>query len=79
MGRDARIEAMRIAWRDRLTLLGDPEHGKIPQEKLLSESYAAECAAQVLAAVKGGRVLEHELAPNPQGGMLNFCACDKQG
>ena len=75
----ARIEAMRLAWRDRLTLLGDPEKAAIPQERLLSAGYAAECAEEILAAVRAGRVLDHGLQTETQGGTLNFSACDKHG
>lgn len=75
----ARIEAMRLAWRDRLTLLGDPEFVSVPQEKLLSGDYAAECAEKILAVVKAGRVIDHGLETKTQGGTLNFSACDKHG
>lgn len=75
----ARIEAMRLAWRDRLTLLGDPAKASVPQDRLLSADYAAECAEQVLAAVRAGHVLDHGLATQSQGGTLNFSACDKHG
>lgn len=75
----ARIEAMRLAWRDRLTLLGDPEFANVPQEKLLSDAYAAECAEKILATVKDGRMLEPDFTTNTQGGTLNFSACDKHG
>jgi gamma-glutamyltranspeptidase/glutathione hydrolase len=40
----ARLEAMRLAWHDRLALLGDPEFSAVPQEKLLSDDYAGEGA-----------------------------------
>lgn len=75
----ARVEAMRLAWRDRLTLLGDPNFVPVPQEKLLSDDYAAECAGKILAEVKAGRVIDHGLETKPQGGTLNFSACDKHG
>ncbi len=75
----ARIEAMRLAWRDRLTLLGDPEFASVPQTKLLSADYAAECADKILAEVKAGRILDHGLETKAQGGTLNFSACDKHG
>lgn len=75
----ARIEAMRLAWRDRLTLLGDPEFVTVPQEKLLSADYAAECAEKILAEVRAGRILDHGLQTQTQGGTLNFSACDKLG
>lgn len=75
----ARLEAMRLAWRDRLTLLGDPEFVQVPQAKLLSDEYAGACAEQILEAVKQGRIIDHGLKANPQGGTLNFSACDKHG
>jgi gamma-glutamyltranspeptidase/glutathione hydrolase len=75
----ARLEAMRLAWRDRLTLLGDPDHASVPLTKLLSEDYAAECAEQILASVKKGRIPDHGLTAHAQGGTLSFSACDKHG
>ena len=75
----ARLEAMRLAWRDRLTLLGDPDFVDVPQAKLLSADYAREGAEQIMAAVKAGRILDHALAANPQDGTLNFSACDRHG
>lgn len=74
-----RVEAMRLAWRDRLTLLGDPDFGDVPQAKLLSEDYAAECAEKIRAAVKSGQILEPDFKTSTQGGTLNFSASDKHG
>ncbi len=74
----ARIEATRLAWRDRLTLLGDPAFSNVPQFKLLSDDYAAECAEKILAAVKAGQMLEPDFNTTTQGGTLHFSACDKQ-
>jgi gamma-glutamyltranspeptidase/glutathione hydrolase len=74
-----RVEAMRLAWRDRLTLLGDPEAGNVPHQKLLSEDYAKECAEKILSAVKAGRILEPDFKTSTQDGTLNFSACDKHG
>lgn len=74
-----RVEAMRLAWRDRLNLLGDPEFGPVPHEKLISEVYAAECAEKILAAVKDRKILEPNFKTNTQGGTLSFSACDKEG
>lgn len=75
----ARLEAMRLAWRDRLTLLGDPDFVKVPQKKLLSEGYAAECAENITAAVRDGKILEHAITPQDHGGTLSFSAMDKEG
>lgn len=75
----ARLEAMRLAWRDRLELLGDPEFSAIPQERLLSANYAGECAERIQAAVRGGRVIDHGVKTTSQGGTLSFTACDRHG
>jgi len=74
-----RVEAMRLAWRDRLTLLGDPEFGPVPHEKLLSDNYAAECAGKIMTAVKAGQIIEPEFKTSTEGGTLSFSACDKHG
>jgi gamma-glutamyltranspeptidase/glutathione hydrolase len=74
-----RVEAMRLAWRDRLMLLGDPDFGAVPQAKLLSDDYASECAGQILSAVKAEKIIEPDFSTRTQGGTLNFSACDKHG
>lgn len=81
----ARIEAMRLAWRDRLSLVGDPttaERGTpipSPSEKLLSAEYANECAARVAAAVKMRKLLDHSVTPREQNGTINLSAADRHG
>jgi len=75
----ARIEAMRLAWRDRLTLLGDPDFSKVPVIRLLSEDYARESANKITAAVKAGKFLAHGVTPNPHAGTVNLSAADQQG
>ena len=75
----ARIEAARLAWRDRLTLLGDPDFAKVPVTRLLSEDYARESAEKITAAVKAGKLLAHAVTPNPQNGTINLSAVDKHG
>ncbi len=73
------IEAMRLAWRDRLTLLGDPKFVDVPQAKLLSDDYSRECAEAIKAAVGKGALISHAISPKPQGGTLSFSAVDKHG
>ncbi len=75
----ARIEAMRLAWRDRLALLGDPDFAKVPTDRLLSDDYAQRSAAEILAAVEAGKFLAHGVKPNPQGGTINLTAADAKG
>src|SRR4029079_16842223 len=51
----ARLEAMRIAWGDRLRLFGDPQHVDVPIERLLSEKYARDSAEKVREAITNKR------------------------
>jgi gamma-glutamyltranspeptidase / glutathione hydrolase len=73
------IEAMRLAWHDRLTLLGDPDFVKVPQEKLLSDDYARECAERIQATVKRGELIHHAVTPQEHGGTLSFSSIDRHG
>ncbi|MEY2880513.1 MAG: hypothetical protein RLZZ15_2893, partial [Verrucomicrobiota bacterium] len=73
------LEALRLAWSDRLTLLGDPEFAKVPQEKLLSDDYARECAARIRAAVAAKKILPHPAESRPQSGTINLSAVDRHG
>jgi gamma-glutamyltranspeptidase/glutathione hydrolase len=75
----ARVEALRLAWRDRLMLLGDPDFSAVPQARLLSEDHAREGAERVRSVLRSGRALDHGVKPNPQGGTLSFSACDRHG
>ncbi|MHB8903455.1 MAG: gamma-glutamyltransferase family protein [Thermoguttaceae bacterium] len=74
------VEAMRLAWRDRLTLLGDPAFAPDPVvPRLLSEDHARQSAEKVLAAVKAGTILAHDVEPRRHTGTINLCAADRQG
>jgi gamma-glutamyltranspeptidase/glutathione hydrolase len=75
----AQVEAMRLAWRDRLTLLGDPDFVSDPTKKLLSKSYAQECADRVRSVVKSGKTLAHAVTARDHGGTLSFSAVDRHG
>lgn len=73
------LEALRLAWRDRLTLLGDPDFLPVPTAKLLSAEYARECAEQIMAAVQARKILTHDITPKPQGGTISLSTADGQG
>jgi gamma-glutamyltranspeptidase/glutathione hydrolase len=75
----AEIEALRLAWQDRLTLLGDPDFANVPVEKLLSADYARESAQRIQAAVKSGTYLTHTVTPHAQGGTISLSAGDRDG
>lgn len=75
----ARVEALRLAWRDRLHFLGDPAKVKVPVDWLLSREYASLMADKVAAAVRAGTPLRLETAPREQGGTVNLSCADGEG
>lgn len=75
----ARVEALRLAWRDRLHFLGDPAKVKVPVDWLLSREYAGLMADKVAAAIRAGTPLRLESAPREQGGTVNLSCVDGEG
>ena len=77
--RHAQLEAMRIAWDDRLKLFGDLAHVDAPVERLLSSEYAEQSAARVRQAVADKRPLEIEGDWLEQVGTIHLSAADSDG
>jgi len=75
----ARLEALRIAWSDRLKFLGDPKKVDVPIERLLSQKYASQCADRVAAAVKSGKPVEAQTDGRPANGTIHLTAADANG
>jgi gamma-glutamyltranspeptidase/glutathione hydrolase len=75
----ALLEALRVAWHDRLELLGDPEKTKVPVGRLLSESYAREMAAKVETATKARKPLPLKTESRPQTGTVHLNTVDRHG
>ena len=75
----ARVEAMRLAWRDRLEHLGDTGLEKGPAERLLSPEYLGQCREKVLQAVKLGECLPAARSAPSQTGTINLSAADRHG
>ena len=73
------LEALRVAWRDRLEYFGDPQQVEVPIDRLLSVAYADECAQSVRAAVDEKRPLELELDWLEQVGTIHLSAADAAG
>ncbi|MEO6246690.1 MAG: gamma-glutamyltransferase, partial [Opitutaceae bacterium] len=73
------LEALRIAWADRLALLGDPDFTPAPQEKLLSTDYARDCAERIRQAVTDGKIISHSARSRPQSGTIHLSAVDREG
>jgi gamma-glutamyltranspeptidase / glutathione hydrolase len=75
----ALVEALRIAWNDRLQFLGDPKFVKLPTERLLSDEYARESADRVRDAVKNKKPIEGKSDGRPSGGTIHLSAIDAEG
>jgi gamma-glutamyltranspeptidase/glutathione hydrolase len=76
----ARLEALRLAWHDRLALLGDPDHVKAPVAKLLSAERARELAARVEQAVKARKAVPPpKTEPRAQRGTVHLSCVDRHG
>lgn len=73
------IEAMRIAWGDRLRLFGDPRFVDVPVERLLSEKYAEQSADKVRTAVAEKRPVPVTTTESVTGGTVNLSAVDSKG
>jgi gamma-glutamyltranspeptidase/glutathione hydrolase len=75
-----RVEALRIAWDDRLRLLGDPEQGAdVAGRHLLALDYAAQAATRVKQAVRQGRPLSAATDGRTAHGTHHISAVDADG
>ena len=75
----AQLETLRLAWRDRLDLLGDPASVKVPVKKLLSSEYAEHLALQIKSAVNDHRPLNLTVRKHRDDGTNNICSVDNHG
>src|SRR5262249_47741809 len=75
----ARLGAQRLAWHDRLALLGDPDKVRVPVEHLLSEKHAKQSAARVSAALKQNKPLPTETDNRKTDGTIHLSAIDADG
>jgi gamma-glutamyltranspeptidase / glutathione hydrolase len=73
------VEALRVAWTDRLALIGDPAHVDVPIKRLLSEEYAKQTAERVRAAVRDKKPIEGKSDGRTAGGTLHLNAVDAAG
>jgi gamma-glutamyltranspeptidase/glutathione hydrolase len=75
----AHLEAIRLAWKDRLELFGDPEQVKVPVEKLLSANYARELAVKIATSVKEKSAIITGVQKHTDDGTTNLCVVDAHG
>jgi gamma-glutamyltranspeptidase/glutathione hydrolase len=73
------LEALRIAWSDRLELFGDPRHVDVPIERLLSKQYAQQSADKIKRAVAEGRPVPVAGRGRTADGTLHISAVDAGG
>jgi gamma-glutamyltranspeptidase/glutathione hydrolase len=75
----ALVETLRVAWSDRLRLLGDPEKTSVPYERLVSADYTRELAAKVNAATAARKPVRVETKPRLQPGTVHLNSVDRDG
>jgi len=75
----ARLEALRLVWKDRAELLGDPDFVKVPIERLLSKDYARELAGKIQATVKAQQPLPLKFEAIKQLGTTSLSCADQHG
>jgi gamma-glutamyltranspeptidase/glutathione hydrolase len=73
------LEALRIAWDDRLALLGDDQYVDVPVKRLLSQQYARQSAEKITMAVAQRRPVSTDTDARPAGGTLHVSAVDADG
>jgi gamma-glutamyltranspeptidase/glutathione hydrolase len=72
----ARLEALRLAWQDRLSLFGDPRFTDVPMDRLLSQDNAHQAATRIRAAVEAGRALDLPERNYTSSGTISISAVD---
>jgi gamma-glutamyltranspeptidase/glutathione hydrolase len=73
------LEALRLAWDDRLKLLGDPGKEADPAHRLLSEEHVKRMAKRVAEALADGKPVEAETDGQTEGGTIHLSAADGRG
>jgi gamma-glutamyltranspeptidase/glutathione hydrolase len=73
------LEALRLAWRDRLAHLGDPAKVDVPVKRLLSWDYALESAKLIEKAVHDQHPLDLQPPAIAHNGTMNISAVDGHG
>lgn len=75
----AKVEALRIAWADRLATWGDPDHVAVPVERFLSPAHAEASAALIATALEQKRPVPLRVQPSLAGGTTHLSAADRHG
>lgn len=73
----AKLEALRMAWADRLWNFGDPEQVRVPVAQLISNDHAQACAAKIKIALRDEKPVQLDVEPSLAGGTVNLSATDR--
>jgi gamma-glutamyltranspeptidase/glutathione hydrolase len=73
------LEALRIAWGDRLRFFGDPRHVDVPAKRFISAQYAQESAKKIQLAIDQKRPVPVSTDGHMAGGTVHLSAVDGQG
>ncbi|MFP4249556.1 MAG: gamma-glutamyltransferase family protein, partial [Armatimonadota bacterium] len=72
-------EVLKLAWRDRLTYLTDPDFADVPVQRLLSKDYAAGRVERILQYPEWVDDLPAQFPPGAMHGTLHLSAADAEG
>jgi gamma-glutamyltranspeptidase/glutathione hydrolase len=75
----ARLEALRLAWKDRLEAFADPRNAMVAIDKFLSADYANALSEKVRGAVKARKPLNIHIGEHQDEGTTNISAVDQHG
>lgn len=75
----ARLEALRLAWHDRLHFLGDPAKVNVPAKLLLSSDYAADYAGRIRQTTQARKPLPLQFQYPALDGTVNLSCVDRFG
>ena len=74
-----RLEALRLAWDDRLRFFGDPTKVDVRLDRLLSPAHAEDLAAKVRIALRDNKPVPVQADLRPAHGAQHLRALDKNG
>ncbi len=75
----AQLEALRLAWDDRLKHLGDPDRANVPIGRLLSAGHTREHAKLVQESLRSGKPVPAQTDGRTAGGTIHLSAVDRSG
>jgi len=75
----AQVEALRLAWDDRLRYFGDPTKVDVPLGRLLGQQHIEELAEKVRAALRENKPAPAQTDNRPMDGTQHLSAVDRNG